>query len=80
MGILLAVAIFLAGTRFTATVLFKPPETIVFAEGSSDALPPETLVLGVASTDPPRAYPVRLLAYHHLLEDDSGDDLLLPTY
>ena len=79
-GLLLSGALFLGGTLFSASIMFKPPEKIVFAQGTSEELPPETLILGVASTDPPRAYPVRLLAYHHFLEDASGEDLLLPTY
>ena len=38
------------------------------------------MVIGVMIGDQVRAYPVRYLAYHHMLNDQLGSTALLPTY
>ena len=38
------------------------------------------MVIGVIIGDQIRAYPVRYLAYHHMLNDQLGSTALLPTY
>ena len=38
------------------------------------------MVIGVAIAGESRAYPVRYLAYHHMLNDQLGGTALLPTY
>jgi hypothetical protein len=38
------------------------------------------MVLGVVRNGAARAYPVRYLAYHHLVNDELGGASLLPTY
>jgi hypothetical protein len=38
------------------------------------------MVIGVVIGDQTRAYPVRYLAYHHMLNDQLGSTALLPTY
>jgi len=38
------------------------------------------MVIGVTLGDESRAYPVRYLAYHHMLNDRLGPIALLPTY
>jgi hypothetical protein len=38
------------------------------------------MVIGVVIADQSRAYPVRYLAYHHMLNDQLGSTALLPTY
>jgi Protein of unknown function (DUF3179) len=40
----------------------------------------EDMVIGVAIGGESRAYPVRYLAYHHMLNDQLGATALLPTY
>ena len=40
----------------------------------------EDMVIGVALEGLSRAYPVRYLAYHHMLNDQVGATALLPTY
>jgi hypothetical protein len=38
------------------------------------------MVIGVILGGQSRAYPVRYLAYHHMLNDRLGGTWLLPTY
>jgi len=38
------------------------------------------MVIGVVIGEQTRAYPVRYLAYHHMLNDQLGSTALLPTY
>jgi hypothetical protein len=38
------------------------------------------MVIGVEIGGQSRAYPVRYLAYHHMLNDELGSTALLPTY
>jgi hypothetical protein len=38
------------------------------------------MVIGVVIGEQSRAYPVRYLAYHHMLNDQVGSTALLPTY
>lgn len=66
--------------RWSGAGLFAQPLEIRYARGTSEALPPETLILGVVREGGARAYPVRLLAYHHLVQDELGGEPLLPTY
>ena len=40
----------------------------------------DDLLLVYGESDPPRAYPLRLLGYHHLVEDEAAGTRLLPTY
>ena len=73
-------AVLILVPRLPARRMFLPPERVSFAHGTSAALPPETLVLGVVDGARASAYPIRLLAYHHLAVDDQGNAHLLPTY
>src|SRR5262249_24348287 len=41
---------------------------------------PTDMAIGVSVDWRSRAYPVRLLAYHHMLNDQLGSSALLPTY
>ena len=38
------------------------------------------MIIGVVIANQTRAYPVRYLAYHHMLNDQLGSTALLPTY
>jgi len=50
--------------RATASAVFAPQSAPRFAQGTSEELPPETLVMGLRPGDEDRAYPLRLLAFH----------------
>lgn len=72
--------LWLAHFRLTPASWFQPPETVLFATGTSDALPPATLVMGIVHRGEARAYPIRLLAYHHRVLDTIGGEPVLVTY
>lgn len=82
MTILAAVAIgsLVLTHKVSAAAIFRPPETVAFARGTSDELPPETLVMGITAGDIAKAYPIRLLAYHHQLEDELDGEPITVTY
>lgn len=59
---------------------FQPPQTVHFGHGTSAELPASTLVLGITDGGQARAYPLRLLAYHHRLEDELAGRPIWVTY
>jgi hypothetical protein len=75
-----AVVLWLAHVKMTPASWFLPPETVRFATGTSEALPPTTLVMGLVLGDEARAYPIRLLAYHHRVLDRIAGEPVLVTY
>jgi Protein of unknown function (DUF3179) len=80
-GALVAAAVVrLAYVEMNPAAWFRPPETIRFATGTSAALPPTTLVAGLVFHGEARAYPIRLLAYHHRVRDRIGGEPVLVTY
>lgn len=79
-SLLLPVALFVAMGRSTAAAIFAPQFEPRFAQGTSEELPPETLVMGLRLGDEARAYPLRLLAYHHQVRDEIAGEPLLVTY
>ena len=80
-GALLAAAVlWLAHFTMTPASWFREPETVRFARGTSEELPADTLVMGLVVDGEARAYPIRLLAYHHRVVDRVGDQDVLVTY
>ncbi len=77
---LVALGLYLVTIRMNAPAIFQPFETVAFARGTSEALPPETLVMGITSGAAAKAYPIRLLAYHHRLDDELDGEPLWVTY
>lgn len=75
-----AAVVWLAHSQLTPASWFRPPQTLGFATGTSEALPPTTLVMGLVHRGEVRAYPLRLLAYHHRLLDRVGGEPVLVTY
>lgn len=82
MAVLGAIAIgsFFLARKASAPTVFRPPQTVVFAHGTSPELPPETLVLGITAGDVAKAYPIRLVAYHHQVEDEIDGEPITVTY
>jgi hypothetical protein len=66
--------------RYSAPTIFKPLLEPRFATGTSDELPPETLVLGIRSGEVAKAYPIRLIAYHHQVTDELDGEPIWVTY
>jgi hypothetical protein len=83
-GMALLLGFVLAGAWFvqmySADVMFRAPKHIAFASGGANTMPPETIVLGVTDGPVAKAYPVRLMAYHHFISDTVGGQQLLITY
>lgn len=73
------VALVVAARRYTADRLFQPPASPRFAAKSSFPAA-DTQIMGVVVGEKARAYPIRLLAYHHVMVDDIAGVTLLPTY
>ena len=63
----------------SATSLFRPPQRVLAAASADAGFAPDTQVLGVVAGGRARAYPIRLLAYHHVVSDQLGGEPLLPT-
>ena len=79
LGVLVA-GLHLLMFRTSAYAVFAPQPHPTFAQGTSEALPSETLVMGLRLGQEARAYPVRLLAYHHQVRDEVNGQRLWVTY
>ena len=77
---LLALGAYGMTVRFAAPQMFAPASEVRFARGTSEALPPETLVMGITSGTAAKAYPIRLLAYHHRVDDELAGEPIWVTY
>ena len=61
--------------------MFRPlPEPGFVAAGEAKDVAEDDLVLGVAIGDEARAYPVRALAYHHVVNDLIAGEPIVATY
>jgi hypothetical protein len=61
--------------------MFHPlPRPEFVAADKADGVAADDLVLGVASGSEARAYPVRALAYHHLVNDVVAGEPIVATY
>ena len=61
--------------------MFHPLPEVRFAPAAeADWVDPQDYVLGVVVGDAARAYPVRALAYHHVVNDVVGDEPIVATY
>ena len=49
-------------------------------DGESNYLPDDDLVLGLESGGEARAYPIRMLTYHHIVNDVVAGSPVLVTY
>ncbi len=85
-GFGVAALLLLSATAWFATQnhfewMFQPLEKPRFAGvAESDHVGEDELVLGVAIGGEARAYPVRALAYHHLVDDVVGGGPITVTY
>jgi hypothetical protein len=60
--------------------MFRPVVGPQFVAASDAAVDDDDMVLAVRVVDQARAYPVRTLAYHHLLNDTLAGEPLIVTY
>ncbi len=61
-------------------IMFHPIDQPAFAAGADANLDPEDMLLTVKLGDRSRAYPIRNLAYHHLVNDRLNDVPIVATY
>ena len=61
--------------------IFKPPASIAYSSvPETNFVSDEDMVLAVKNNGEAVAYPVRLMAYHHLVQDVVGGTPLVATY
>jgi hypothetical protein len=60
--------------------MFAPLPAPRFAAASESGLPGEAIVMAVREGGQARAYPVEVMAYHHVLNDTVGGTPLVVTY
>ena len=84
MGLVLAVA-FSVGAAVMVRLnyfewMFQPIRTAGFTSASDTKLPDSEMVMSVRVGDDARAYPIRQMAYHHVLNDKVGGEPIVVTY
>ncbi len=79
-ALIAALGIYAWTLRISAGTIFVPNLEPQFAGGTSEALPPETLVVAVRSGEVAKAYPIRLIAYHHQVTDTLDGEPIWVTY
>lgn len=77
---LVAASVALARYNYFERVFFKPITSPQFASAAEVKLDPDEMVLAVRSGPQARAYPIRAMAYHHLVNDTLGGVPLVATY
>ena len=78
---LLVVTAAAAGSRINLfEKMFAPMRGATFVAVNGAPLPADDVVMAVRVGDLARAYPVRILAYHHVLNDELGGVPLVITY
>ena len=78
--VLVAASAALARYNYFERIFFKPITTPQFASAAEVKLDPDEMVLAVRSGPQARAYPIRAMAYHHLVNDTLGGVPLVATY
>jgi hypothetical protein len=78
--IVVAGGVLYISVAMTASRIFRPMGQVTFVAGATEKIPGKTIVLGVAVRETAKAYPIWILAYHHLLEDEVDGQPVLITY
>lgn len=79
----LALVAILAGVihvQMNADKMFLAPKTLLMKDAAENTIDPDRLVIGIASAQEARAYPIRLLAYHHQVLDTLAGKQIMVTY
>jgi len=77
---LILIAAALSRVNYLEWVFAPASNTEIAAIGQFGDIRDDDMVIGVVIGGESRAYPVRYLAYHHMLNDRLGATALLPTY
>jgi len=78
--VLYAVIFFFFNYRFQADKMFHQPKQKIFAAGANDTTDKNELVIGVAINGEAKAYPIRIIGYHHQVMDTVGHTPVMVTY
>lgn len=78
--LLYGVVFYLFNFKFLAEKIFYQPEHKILLGVSTNTMPPETVVLGVALHGEAKAYPLELIGYHHQVRDTIGGEPVMITY
>jgi len=77
----LLVGVVISRTSLVELVMFSPIEEARFvAAANANFLEAEHLVIGVAVGGEAKAYPISMLAYHHLVNDQLAGEPFVATY
>ena len=66
--------------KFQAERMFEEPQTVKFANFINNNVPESTVIIGVVNNGVAKAYPLNYLGYHHKIQDNVGNQLVLVTY
>ena len=78
--VLYAVVFFFLNYHFEADKMFHQPKQKVFAAPDADTTDKNELVIGVAINGEAKAYPIRIIGYHHQVMDTVGNTPVMITY
>jgi hypothetical protein len=77
----LVAGVFVAPNTMIEATMFSPVEEARFVRAAdADFLQPPHLVLGVAVGTEAKAYPIGMLAYHHIVNDRLAGEAYVATY
>jgi hypothetical protein len=79
-GAVLTLALALLARVNIYEMMFHPIERASFTSASQVRLDKNEKVIAVRIGDKARAYPIRSMSYHHLINDVVGELAILPTY
>jgi hypothetical protein len=74
------VILYIVNFQMAADRMFRPVETLKMATAAENKVDSNRLVVGVSIGNEARAYPIRLIGYHHFVEDSIGGNPILVTY
>lgn len=78
--LLYGIVAFLFNMKMEADKMFLQPSYTTFAQGVSNAVKPEKLVVSTAINGDAKAYPIVLIGYHHQVVDSIGGKPAIITY
>ncbi len=72
--------IFIINAKMQAEKMFLPPATLIMANAEKNQVDLNSLVVGVEMNGEAKAYPIKFIAYHHIVYDMVGGENLMITY
>lgn len=78
--VLAATAVYLFNFQMAADKMFYQPRILRMAGAATNAVDSNKLVLGIVLDGQAKAYPIRLIGYHHQVRDTVGHTPVMVTY